>query len=147
MSVSANEQLMRRWFEEVWNQQRVEVIDELLAADALLHGHVPELRGREAFKQLHATFCAALPDIHITPEFIFGAGDMVVAHNKVEGTQRGPLFNIPAKGSRVSFTGTSIARVKNGLLVEGWDQYNFLELYGQLDALEHMSALRKASLK
>ena len=58
MSVSANEQLMRRWFEEVWNQQRVEVIDELLAADALLHGHVPELRGREAFKQLHATFCA-----------------------------------------------------------------------------------------
>ena len=144
MSVSANEQLMRRWFEEVWNKQRVEVIDELLAPDALLHGHMPELRGREAFKQLHATFCTAIPDIRVTPEFVFGAGDLVVAHNKVEGTQSGPLFNIPSTGRRVSFAGTSIARIKNGLFVEGWDQYNFLELYGQLDALEHISALRKA---
>ena len=138
MSVSANEELLRRWFEEVWNTQRVEVIDELLAADALLHGHVPELRGRESFKQLHASFCAAIPDIRITPELVFGAGDLVVAYNKVEGTHRGPLFNVPPTGRLVSFTGTSIGRVKDGQFVEGWDQYNFLELYGQLDALEHI---------
>jgi predicted ester cyclase len=140
-----NEQLMRRWFEEVWNQQRAEAIDEMMIADVIIHGHSPEVRGRDGFKQLHTAFCAALPDIRITPELVFGAGDLVVAHNHVAGTQRGPLFGIAPLNRRVQFSGTSIARVKNGLFVEAWDQYNFLELYGQLDALEHISMLRKAA--
>jgi predicted ester cyclase len=146
MTLSPNEQLMRRWFEDVWNNKRAEVIDELMAADVVIHGHNPEVRGREGFKQLYVTFCAALPDIHITTELVFGSGDLVAAHNRVEGTQRGALFGIAPLNRRVSFSGTSIARVRNGLFVEAWDQYNFLELYGQLDALEHISALRKAAL-
>jgi hypothetical protein len=38
-----NEQLVRRWFEEVWNQGRVEAIDELLAEDVILRrGQIAE---------------------------------------------------------------------------------------------------------
>ena len=33
-----NKALIRRWFEEVWNQGREEVIDELFAADGIAHG-------------------------------------------------------------------------------------------------------------
>lgn len=29
-----NEKLIRRWFEEVWNQQKESAIDELLSPDA-----------------------------------------------------------------------------------------------------------------
>jgi predicted ester cyclase len=145
MSAAANEQLMRRWFEEVWNQKRTAAIDELMAVDVLVHGHQPEVRGREGFKQLHAAFCGAIPDIHITSEIVFGSGDLVVAHNRVEGTQKGELFGIAPSGRPIRFWGTSIARVKDGVFVEAWDQYNFLELYGQLDALDHISALRKSA--
>ena len=147
MSTADNKQLMIRWFEEVWNQRRTAAIDELMAEDIVIHGHVPEMRGREGFKELHSTFCAALPDMRITPELVFGDGDLVVALNKVEGTQTGELLGIPPRNRRVTFSGVSIGRVRNGKFVEAWDHYNFLELYGQLDALEHISALRKSASK
>jgi predicted ester cyclase len=142
--MSPNEQLMRRWFEEVWNQNRTAAIDELLAEDIVIHGHVPEIHGREAFKELYRVFRAALPDMRITPELVFGSGDLVAAHCTVEGTQTGELFGIPPRNRRVTFSGTSIGRVRGGVFVEGWDQYNFLELYGQLDALEAVSARMKS---
>ena len=142
--MSTNEQLIRRWFEEVWNQNRAAAIDELLAEDIVIHGHVPEIRGREAFKELYHVFRAALPDMRISPELVFGSRDLVAAYCKVEGTQTGPLFGIPPRNRPITFFGTSIGRVRDGVFVEGWDQYNFLELYGQLDALEHVSALLKS---
>lgn len=141
--MSPNEQLIQRWFDEVWNQNRVAAIDELLAEDIVIHGHVPEIRGREAFKELYRVFRAALPDMRITPELIFGSGDLVAAHCKVEGTQTGELFGIQPRNRPVTFSGISIGRVRDGVFVEGWDQYNFLELYGQLDALADISALLK----
>ena len=33
-----NKAILRRWFEEVWNRGRTDVIDELLARDAVIHG-------------------------------------------------------------------------------------------------------------
>jgi predicted ester cyclase len=145
MSAADNKQLMIRWFEEVWNQRRAAVIDELMAEDIVIHGHNPEMRGREGFKELHTTFCAALPDMRITPEIVICEGDLVVALNKVEGTHTGELLGIQPRHRRVTFSGVSIGRVKDGKFVEAWDHYNFLELYGQLDALEHISALRKSA--
>ena len=33
-----NKDLIRRWFEEVWNKGREEAIDEMFAADGIAHG-------------------------------------------------------------------------------------------------------------
>ena len=33
-----NSALVRRWFEEVWNQGRMEAIDEMASPDAIGHG-------------------------------------------------------------------------------------------------------------
>jgi predicted ester cyclase len=145
MRVAAHEDLIRRWFEEVWNQSRAATIDELMSDDMVIHGHNPPLHGRDGFRNLHVALCAALPDIRITPDLVFSADDLVVAHNIVEGTHKGELFGVPPSNKRVRFTGTSIARVRKGKFVEAWDEYNFLELYGQLDALDHVSAMRKSA--
>ena|SRR5687767_15100301 len=136
-------QLIRRWFQEVWVERRVETIDELMAEDVVVHT-VPEIRGRAAFKEFHRTFCEAFPDMKITVELTIAEGDLVVAHSTVEGTHSGPLLGIPPSRRHVKFAGTGIARFKDGKFVEAWDQYNFLEMYGQLDALEQVSAMRRA---
>lgn len=36
--VEENVALVKRWFEEVWNQKRSETIRELLSADCVAHG-------------------------------------------------------------------------------------------------------------
>ena len=136
--------LIRRWFQEVWVERRTETIDELMAEDVVVHGYSPEVRGRAAFKEFHRTFCEAFPDMKITVEITVQEGDLVVHHSTVEGTHSGTLFGIPPSRRFVKFTGTGIARFKDGQFVEAWDQYNFLEMYGQLDALEHIGAMRRA---
>ena len=37
MSADENIQLMRRWFQEVWNEGRMETIYELLSPDGVAH--------------------------------------------------------------------------------------------------------------
>ncbi|MEE8522786.1 MAG: nuclear transport factor 2 family protein, partial [Thermoanaerobaculia bacterium] len=64
--MGANAELIRRWFEEVWNQGRAESIDELLAPDAVIHGLVTgDLVGLQAFRAFHVLFRAAFYDIEV----------------------------------------------------------------------------------
>ena len=53
MIENENTGIVRRWFEEVWNQRQLETIDELLAPDAIaydLAGPGATIRGRDAFR-------------------------------------------------------------------------------------------------
>jgi SnoaL-like polyketide cyclase len=58
-----NKALVRRWFEEVWNQGRAASIDEMLASDAVVHGLGPSVRGPSEFKPFQAMYRGAFPDI------------------------------------------------------------------------------------
>lgn len=41
MSIEENKAIVRRHFEEIWNQQRLELADELVADDYLSHLPLP----------------------------------------------------------------------------------------------------------
>src|ERR1700685_1734813 len=74
----ANKLLLRRWFEQVWNQKSEAAIDEMFSPQGKSHGF-PEadavLVGPEAFKAVHRTFCGAFPDVHVDVEEIITEGD------------------------------------------------------------------------
>ena len=57
--------LARRWFENLWNQNRVETIDEMLAPNSTVHGlPTPDnqpLVGPAAFKEYYWVFRKAFP--------------------------------------------------------------------------------------
>jgi hypothetical protein len=40
--MATNSELIRRWFEEVWNQGREATIDDLCAKEAVGHGQTPD---------------------------------------------------------------------------------------------------------
>ena len=48
--------ILHRWFEEVWNNGRAELIDEMIAPNAIAHGledpNGNEVRGPEEFKKI-----------------------------------------------------------------------------------------------
>jgi predicted ester cyclase len=80
MIENENTAIVRRWFEELWNQRRLETIDELLAPDAVsydLAGPDSTLRGRDAFRAAAETLLAAFGELHFTVEDIFGVDDRV----------------------------------------------------------------------
>lgn len=140
----SNETLVRRWFEDVWNQKRPEVIDELLSPDCIARGMGPngtDLHGPEGFKSAHTLFAGAFPDLHITLDEVVAARDLVATHFTCRATHSGDNMGVPATGRPVVFSGMTMARIQNGRVVEGWNVIDLLSVMQQIQAVAPATAL------
>ena len=135
-TLEANKALLRRWFEEVWNQGRAEAIDELFAADGIAHGLSDDaegsLKGPGGFKPFHETFRGAFPDIEVTVEDMIAEGDKVAARCAVRGQHAGDHLGVAATNAPVDFTGVAIVRIRDGKIVEAWNNFDFMKMNRQL---------------
>lgn len=123
-----NKAIVERWFTAFWgNPANLDVIDELLDPKGLVHYpmHGP-IRGRSAVRKMMIEFREAFPDLNfwgVGP--LIAEGEYVVGRWDGGGTHTGPAFAdlpvgaLPANsGKKIRFTGTSVFRIVNGLIVE-----------------------------
>lgn len=134
-----NIDLIRRWFEEVWNKGREEAIDEMFAADGIAHGLADEagndLLGPKDYKPFFRKFRSAFPEIKVVVEDTVAEGDKVAARCSVRGQHQSDSLGFAATGQATEFTGITIVRIENGKIVEAWNNFDFLTMYKQLGAL------------
>lgn len=131
------DQLVRQWFEEVWNEGREDAIDRLMAPDVLVHGlsgphGVSVIRGPQEFKPFFRTMRAALSNLQVHVIRTVVQDDCVAAHCHVVAVHSGEALGGPATGRPVNFWGMTIVRVRDGRLVEGWNCFDFLAMYQQI---------------
>jgi steroid delta-isomerase-like uncharacterized protein len=128
--------VMRRWFEEVWNKGREDAIDEMFAADGVAHGLVDEngeeLRGPAGFKPFFRRFREAFPDIQVTVEDCICEGDKAAARCTVRATHQGDSLGVAATNNPIEFDGLCIVRVRDGQIVEAWNNFDFSRLNRQI---------------
>jgi steroid delta-isomerase-like uncharacterized protein len=128
--------LLHRWFDEVWNQRNESAIDALMADDALVHGIAgadgSALRGPAAFRPFFRQFSQAFPDLRITVEDALVDGDKIAVRCSVTATHTGASMLAAPTNRPAHFTGMCIARVRDGKIVEGWNNFDFLSMYRQL---------------
>ena len=131
-----NKALIKRWFEEVWNQGRSDVIDELLAEEAVIHGLVDgaghPVNGLEGFHDFHSQFRGAFPDLIVSVDDTIAEGDMVVARCSVRGRHMGNHLGFAATNAPVQFDGVAITRIENGKIAEAWNHFDFAQMNRQL---------------
>lgn len=132
----ANKAIVRRWFEEVWNQGRVESIDAMFSADGRVHGLGDLPPGPAGFKPFHAAFRQAFPDMRITIDDVIAEGDLVAYRFTARATHRGAGLGFDATNRRAEFTGMGFARIRNGKLVEGWNNFDELGMFQQLGVVQ-----------
>jgi steroid delta-isomerase-like uncharacterized protein len=144
MSTEQNKTIVRRYFEEVINEGRFEVADELFAPTFGGRGSMSgahelhSLSGPENAKRTARAFRSAFPDIHFTVDELIAEGDRVVVHVTFRGTHQGDYMGIPATGKAVQVTGVELARLANGQISEaGWHYMDELGLLKQLGVLHH----------
>jgi steroid delta-isomerase-like uncharacterized protein len=135
MSSETNKALVRRHFDEIWNQYRLDVADQLVDPSYTTHfpvpGQPPGIAGfRFAVEMLHTSF----PDLTITVEDLIAEGDKVVARLRAQGTHRAPFRGIAPTGRVVSWTGIRIFRIADRKIVEHWANWDDLSLLQQLGA-------------
>jgi predicted ester cyclase len=110
-----------RYMEEVFNQRKFEVLDELFSAD---------LVGR--IRQTATPFLAAFPDWHGTVDDIIVEGNEVVNRWSGHGTHLADLMGIPATGKAATLNGITIFRIAENKVVEEWTQADQLSFMQQL---------------
>lgn len=118
MSTEENKTLYRRWFEEVVSGGNLELADELLSPDYVLHfPGVPGPLDSEGHKQLVMMFRNAFPDWQESIDDVIAEGDRVAIRVTGRGTHEGEFQGVPATGAHVSATGIGIGRIDNGRIL------------------------------
>ena len=109
-----NAAITQRFIDDVINQGRYEVCDEIVAEDFIELDPLPGQRqGREGLKEIIAMVRSAFPDIHWVTDESISSGDKVVTRFTWTGTQRGDFLGIPATGRPVTVKGVVIDRLVN----------------------------------
>ncbi len=134
-----NKALVLRWFDEVWNKGRTDAIEEMFDAGGLAYGLLdnPEdaVVGPPAFREFHATFRGAFPDMIVSVDDMVAEGDKVAARCSVRGKHTGDHLGIAATATPVDFTGITIVRIENGKIAEAWNNFDFMRMNKQIGLL------------
>ena len=132
--IEESTKLVRRMYDEAWNEGKLDVVDEICAPDYVGRGPYGGEHGPESVKSGILTRRQAFPDIHVTIEDIIASGDKVVARLTFRGTHKGEFLGIQPTGQEVTWSGIWIYRVANGKFVERWHNYDMFGLMLQLGA-------------
>jgi steroid delta-isomerase-like uncharacterized protein len=141
MPAVRTDSLIRRLFENAFNQGRFAIVDELFAPNGITHSVAWGMPNtREGLKQLIAMLRSAFPDLHCIVEDEISDGDKVAAHWTMRGTHTGPFLGNPPTNRPIVVQGMIFARTENGLIAEGWtllDQMGMLQQLGIIPPPRH----------
>jgi predicted ester cyclase len=133
-----NQELITRFYSEVFAQGKIELVDDLLAPDFIWRRHALPLEpalGREGIKQFVTALHKAFPDLRFQAETPLCDGDKTVVRWNLRAHHGGPWLNFSATHHPIYVTGIHIARMENGHLCELWQNWGLMSLMQQLGLL------------
>jgi steroid delta-isomerase-like uncharacterized protein len=134
-----NKQVVRRFYEELWNRGNFDAADELISPDYIRHdlrpGEAPP--GPAGQKAVAEKFRAGFPDVRLEVEALVAEGNLVAARWSMSGTHTGHWGDVAATGRKVRFTGVNFFRIVDGMIAEIWNVRDDLGLREQLGAAVH----------
>ena len=125
--------LVRRVFDQAFNQGNLAVVDEVLAPEHHAHitiGGAPH--GPQGLKLMIAIFRAAFPDLRCTVEDEIAQGDKFAVRWSIRGTHQGMFLGNPPTGKQVDVQGFIFGRTENGRIIEDWTLTDQLAILQQL---------------
>ena len=135
-----NTRWVHAWFDRVWNDRSPNALDsvnELMSADAVMHGLGEagrDTNGTAPFLVFAERFRGAFSDLRITIDAAVEQDDMIAARWTARMTHDGDGLGVPPTGNAVTLTGMSMARLRNGQMVEGWNNWDTMSLMQQIGA-------------
>ena len=142
-----NKAVALRVFEEIFNQGKFSVADEIYAPDFKNHG-LKRIDVTDAGSRLTWTDAdlktdqnavhdekKAFPDLKMTVNNMVAEGDLVAVHWIFRGTHTHSGYaGLPATGTKITMTGMTIWRIVDGKIKDEWSSFNEMGAYAQIIA-------------
>lgn len=128
---------VRRVIEDLYSQGKLDVADELYAADYVRHDPAtPDITGGlDGIKEVCTRYRTAFPDLRLTTDDSLADGDKAIIRWSATGTHQGALAGIAPTGKRFEITGLTIFRFADGKIVEEWSNWDVLGMMRQLGVI------------
>lgn len=111
----------------------------MFGVDGIAHGLANEsgqpLRGAADFKPFFRKFRTAFPDIEVIVEDVVAEGEKAAARCTVRGRHQSDSLGFAATQRPIEITGMSLVRIRDGKIVEAWNNFDFMSMFQQLGAL------------
>ena len=131
-----NKVIVRRMYDEVVGQGKLDLIDELVDPDVVEHEEFPGIPpGREGVKEFFSMFRSAFPDLQFAVEDMVAEGDKVAARITIRGTHKGPFLDIAPTGKQITVDAIDIFRFASGKIVDHWGVTDQMSMMQQLGAI------------
>jgi len=125
--------LMERWFEEIWNERRIETIDELMSPNFVSHYEHEEIIGSKNWKErFYNTFLKTISDFSIEVKDIIAHRNLVVSRWEAKGVLNDELLGVSPSNELFEFNGITWTRIIDGKIVENWTNWNMSYLFRRL---------------
>ncbi len=134
MSTKENKAIMRRYPEEVYNQGKLDVLDEIFDKNIVAHWGV-EMEGLQTIKEYISINTNAFPDVKITIKDQIAEGDKAVMRAFFTATHQREFNGNAPTGKKVKVTGIIIFKIANGKIIESWAETDALGWMKQLGAI------------
>ncbi|MFZ0144138.1 MAG: ester cyclase [Candidatus Sulfotelmatobacter sp.] len=126
-----NKAVAARVFEEIFNQGKFQVADEIYASDFVNHGLHKSFDLQADQAAVHAEK-KAFPDLKITVDLMVAEGDLVTVVWTFRGTNTAAGYGLPPTGARIELRGITVWRIVDGKIREEWTSFDELQAARQL---------------
>lgn len=137
MSTQQHKELVQRQFDEMWNGDKWDALEEMFSSDYANHDpyNPDQGTGPQAFRARVQAYRGVLADFDLRVEGQLAEGDMVSTHWSLRGTHAGELEGTAPTGRHVMVEGQLLSRIVDGRFVEEWVHWDTLGLLRQIGAV------------
>lgn len=135
-ATTEEEAVVRRWFEELFNEGDLAVAEEIVASELEYHGPMSlspaEVAGPADVKEFVELYRTAFPDLRYAIQRLsYGDGEVSVWWSAT-GTHRSDLFAIESTGEPFTIEGLDVFVFEDGKIAEVYAQWDTLKLVQEL---------------
>lgn len=117
----SNMELVRRFYEDMWNHFDKSLFPELLHRDIRFRGSLGhEKQGYEGLGQYVDLIQAAFPDFHNRIIETISEGAKVFARLLYSGTHKSEILGIPPTGKRFAYPGAAVFTISSNRIADVW---------------------------
>jgi steroid delta-isomerase-like uncharacterized protein len=131
MDAESSRAIVLRYAEQVWNQRKLEVADELI--DTNFKHHDLPLKGPAGIKRDIAGIHSVFPDARWIIEDTIAEENKVALRYRFRGTQAQEFLGISSTGKTVDIAAIAIFRVERSRITEEWAILDFHAMRQQLE--------------
>ena len=130
MKNQVSQATVRRFYDEVFTQKKMAVLNELFDPNLVVHDL--DYGGVLPGGDLQGTL-AAFPDVVAVVNLWMVEDDLVTAYVTYNATHQAEFLGVPATGKAVTWSIIDIFRVKDGKVVELWHNIPTEDILEQID--------------